>query len=96
MSGVGVKIDQFDVPVCNSFRAKVLDDQLCYEVDPNRLRKNVSINDFNEGFKFYVDLNEDRQYPTLKSPRNDFLMYLDTVGRYLFEIIVTQDVHLGK
>ena len=96
MSNVGVKIDQFDVPVCNSFRAKVLDDQLCYEVDPNRLRKNVSINDFNEGFKFYVDLNEDRQYPTLKSPRNDFLMYLDTVGRYLFEIIVTQDVHLGK
>ena len=33
---MGVKIDQFDVPVCNSFEATVLNDQLCYEVDPNK------------------------------------------------------------
>ena len=35
MSVMGVKIDQFDVPVCNSFRPKILKDQLCYSVDPN-------------------------------------------------------------
>ena len=34
---MGVKIDQFAVPVCNSFQAKVLNDQLCYEVDLNEL-----------------------------------------------------------
>ena len=32
MSAMGVKIDKFDVPVCNSFQAKILNDQLCYEV----------------------------------------------------------------
>ena len=36
MSTMGVKIDQFDVPVCNSFQAKILNDQLCYEVDLKR------------------------------------------------------------
>ena len=29
MSAMGVMIDQFDVPVCNSFQAKILNDQLC-------------------------------------------------------------------
>ena len=33
ISTMGVKIDKFDVPICNSFKAKVLNDQLCYEVD---------------------------------------------------------------
>ena len=37
MSSMGVTIDQFDVPVCNSFQAKVLNDQLCYEVDINKI-----------------------------------------------------------
>ena len=36
MSSVGVKITKFDVPVCNSFEAKLLNNQLCYEVDLNR------------------------------------------------------------
>merc|ERR1712155_53286 len=35
MSAMGVKIDQFDHRVCNSFKAKILYDQLCYEVDLN-------------------------------------------------------------
>ena len=38
MSTVGENIDLFDVPICNSFQAKNLNDQLCYEVD---LRKEV-------------------------------------------------------
>ena len=41
MSVMGVKIDEFDVPVCNSFRPKVLMDQLCYEVDPNEYRNSI-------------------------------------------------------
>ena len=62
MSVVGVKIDQFDVPVCNSFQAKVLNDQLCYEVDLNRFAKKVCIEDeIKLGFNFIMDYNEDRQ-----------------------------------
>jgi len=36
MSAMGVKIDQFNVPVCNAFEAKIMNDQLCYEVDLER------------------------------------------------------------
>ena len=43
MSAMGVKIDQFDVPVCNSFQAKVLNDQLCYEVDLSRFSDKENI-----------------------------------------------------
>ena len=62
MSSVGVKIDQFDVPVCNSFQAKILNDQLCYEVDLNLYsnRDNI-INELKVGFYFLMDYNEDRQ-----------------------------------
>ena len=35
MSIRGVNIDQFDIPVCTSFKATILNDQLCYEVDLN-------------------------------------------------------------
>ena len=36
MYAMGVKIDQFSVPVCKSFEPKVVNDQLCYEMDPNK------------------------------------------------------------
>ena len=61
-SAVGVKIDHFDFPVCNSFQAKVLNDQLCYEVDLNRFSKNHNIvKELELGFIFLLDYNEDRQ-----------------------------------
>ena len=62
MSSVGVKITKFDVPVCNSFEAKLLNDQLCYEVDLNRFSnpKNKD-NELKLGFSFLMDYNEDRQ-----------------------------------
>ena len=36
MSIMGVKMEEVDVPVCNSFRPKIVLDQLCYTVDPNK------------------------------------------------------------
>ena len=62
MSTMGVKIDQFDVPVCNSFQARILNDQLCYEVDLNKFsdRKNIA-KDLKLGFYFLMDYSEDRQ-----------------------------------
>ena len=62
MSSMGVKIDQFDVPVCNSFQAKVLNDQLCYEVDFNKYVNKDNIDKaFKSGFAIILDYNEDRQ-----------------------------------
>ena len=61
MSTVGVKIDRFNVPVCNCFQARILNDQLCYEVDLNRMKKEGNKhNELKLGFNFLLDYNEDR------------------------------------
>ena len=62
MSTVGQKIDGFSQPMCNSFQAKVLNDQLCYEVDLNKFsdKKNIE-KELEIGFNFLLDYNEDRQ-----------------------------------
>ena len=62
MSTVGVKIDQFDVPVCNSFQATILNDQFCYEIDLKTFSVNANIEkELKIGFNFLIDYNEDRQ-----------------------------------
>ena len=62
MSAMGEKIEQFDIPVCNSFQAKVLNDQLCYEVDLNRFTNILNKeNELKLGFAFIMDYNKDRQ-----------------------------------
>ena len=62
MSSMGITIPQFNVPVCNSFQAKILDDQLCYEVDLNRFSNKSNIeNELKIGFSFLLDYNEDKQ-----------------------------------
>ena len=73
-SAVGVKIDNFDFPVCKSFQAKVLNDQLCYEVDLNRFSKKDNIDkELELGFTFLMDYNEDRQVDLdEKIPSNQF------------------------
>ena len=62
MSAMGVKSDLFDAPVCNSFEAKVLNDQICYEVDLNKFsdRRNIE-RELKLGLNFLMDYNEDRQ-----------------------------------
>ena len=101
MSVMGVKIDQFDVPGCNSFQEKILNDQLCYEVDlqkfSNNIRKNLKL-----GFNFLMDYNEDRQVATQGTIKNAEValvnnlvesnqdqhasIYLETIGEYLLYI----------
>ena len=61
-SAVGVMMDEFSVPVCNSFEATILNDQLCYEVDLNRFSNKDNIDrELKLGFNFIMDYNEDRQ-----------------------------------
>ena len=62
MSAMGVKIDQFAVPVCNSFKEKILNDQLCYEIDLNKYSNKDNIKrELDAGFVFLMDYNEERQ-----------------------------------
>ena len=70
MSSMGVRIEEFDVPVCNSFKAKVLNDQLCYEVDLNRFSNKDNIeNELKSGFVFIMDYNENRQINTIQGKK---------------------------
>ena len=97
MSAMGVKIDQFDVPVCNSFQTKIMNDHLCYEVDLNDFsQKSNNKNELKHGFSFLLDYNEDRQVTfnhniskkelglvNVASSDDDqhAFVYLDTIGR---------------
>ena len=68
MSAMGVKIDQFDSPVCNSFLPRILNNQLCYEVDLDKIVKEKIIDvekGLKAGFRFMLDYNEDRQVGTI-------------------------------
>ena len=61
-SSVGVKIQDLDFYVCNSFEAKIYNDQLCYEVDLNRFSNKDNIKrELGLGFNFLLNYNEDRQ-----------------------------------
>ena len=57
----GLKVDDFKYPVCNMFKAKVLNDQLCYEVDVNGFMTQKTAEDLKAGLTILVDYNEDRQ-----------------------------------
>ena len=61
-NSVGAKIEEFDMPVCNSFQSKILNDQLCYEIDLNKFTNKDNIKqELTNGFVFTMDYNEDRQ-----------------------------------
>lgn len=62
VSSMGSRIPDFDIPVCNSLKERVLNDQLCYEVDPNDFKNpaDTSAHDIMEGLTLLIDLNEDR------------------------------------
>ena len=78
MSIMGTRTEYFREPVCTSFQAKILNDQLCYEVDPNKYKMNLNANELKQGLKLYIDTNNDRQ---TTSEDSDFMIYLDTLGK---------------
>ena len=84
ISAIGAKIDQLDVPVCNSFRPKILRDQLCYTVDPNKYKDNIKIQRDTLKLSLYLNYNEDRQVSSLQenlnSSASDFSIIIETIG----------------
>ena len=60
------------------FESKILNNQLCYEVDPYTLRlKNET--SLNRGITFYIDNNRERM--TSYDKGADFMIYLNTLGK---------------
>ena len=67
ISLMGRKIDQFQVPVCNSFRPKILHGQLCYEVDPENYRDKYNFDEKLLSLSLLISFNEDRQFAKNKN-----------------------------
>ena len=72
MSAVGTRIENFPLPVCNSFYIKILNDQVCYEVDIEKFSDKEdplkSDKQLKLGFAFVIDYNEDRQITLNENP----------------------------
>ena len=58
---LGVKRDEFPIPVCNIFRPKIINDQLCYEID-SEVVEDAMIKKGNLEIALFIDINEDRQF----------------------------------
>ena len=90
MSSMGVKIEALDIPVCNSFQARILNDQLCYEINLNRFSNKDNIErELKLGFNFIMDYNEDRQI-SFDRNLNTFLM--DENKSFAINIIESDDI----
>ena len=79
---MGIKIDQFSVPVCNSCRPKIIQDQLCYEVDPNEYKKLLNNDEIELGLTLYINYNEERDTSFQSQNSNDNHIILDTIGNF--------------
>ena len=63
MSAMGMKIiNSSALPYCRIFEAKVMQDQLCYEVDLDKHKSRAKFDKYLKlGLVFLMDYNEDRQ-----------------------------------
>ena len=69
MLSMGQQTKMFKMPVCNAFKAKIFYNQLCYEVDPDKLIDRNSSYIRGElilGLSLLVDTNFNRQYSLRK------------------------------
>ena len=62
MKLMGTTSEQFDVPVCNSFKPQIRNDQLCYQIDLEDYKNKTNIeNQLKEGLLLILDYNKERQ-----------------------------------
>ncbi len=61
IESMSIKTENFSLPVCNSFRAVVHKDQLCYQVDLEKFKKKEILKEqLIYGLVLILDYNEDR------------------------------------
>ena len=90
--GRGREVDGFNDLVCNSFKAKILNDQLCYEIDLEKYKNQKNIKEqLMSGLVLFLDYNLERQSKMYNpqeykkhSDENDVHIYLDTISKLNF------------
>ena len=61
MSVMGMKMDQFELPVCNKFKRKIVRGRLCFQVDVNDFKDQVEDKKIIEnGLMLVMYYNEDK------------------------------------
>ena len=92
MKSMGKKVKGFDNPVCDSFEAKIRNDQLCYEVDLEKFKDQKRIKEqLKSGLVLILDYNLERQSETYNPKKinklnsdeneNEVHIYLDTISK---------------
>ena len=78
---MGIKVDEIDVPVCNSFRPKIIQDQLCYTVDPNNYKDKINLKG-DLSLSLFINYNEDKEMAVENSEAitEDHVIIIDTIG----------------
>ena len=84
---VGRKVAAFQNPVCTAFREKVVNDQLCYGIDVNRLRGDVDWEEaLHSGLSLVLDTNDEYDVRRLlteerhtQNPTRDILNSYDNI-----------------
>ena len=85
-SAMGVKIDNMDIPVCNSFRPKIVRDQLCYTVDLNQIKQKIEFTE--QTFSFFIHYNEDRElYKDDDDAKHEIIV--ETIGKRISESVLS-------
>ena len=85
ISAMGRQSDLFEIPVCNSFKAKIFYNQLCYEVDVTSIFEGFFFNpkELQLGLSLLVDTNFNRHY-SLQERLNTATLK-ETIGKPLFD-----------
>ena len=82
ISAMGVKIGQLETPVCNSFRAKIIKNQLCFEVDPNKYKDKIDLKS-DLSLSFFIHYNEDREDTNI-----DIEVVVRSIFQYVSNILI--------
>ena len=92
MKIMGKEINGFTSPVCDSFEAKIRNDQFCYEVDLDKYKDKDKIKEqLKSGLVLLLDYNLERQSEEYNQKEvhklgsdekeNDLHIYLDTISK---------------
>ena len=78
-----MKIENFSLPVCNSFKAVVHKDQLCYQVDLEKFRSKDNLKEqILNGLVLILDNNEDRNMlSSATSSMDQGYISVDTISK---------------
>ena len=93
---VGKMFDNFQTPVCNLFKEKIVAGQVCYEADINQFKHRVNwVEILTQGFGFLVDTNDEydvkkssRKSPGPETPKKSFDIYKHSKTEDTFRILL--------